>query len=616
MQKNKIKILIVSIVILGQVMLLPSFSLAQLGTAVPTSDTNNGNVPGGVAGNGVNATFQGALNAWTNANRICEAAEVNYEKGDTAAQVGFSGLAVIGGDAVLLGQLSAKMTAYNGFIGCRTAVLTPLQALSAPSVFLNSLKEQQVNLANSAIKNYSAKLEQVQARYNNAKQGFWKTLVFNILIKTSKSVATTLVGKLVNNYKIRDYKQYADSVATLVYDNQFIRQNYPDNQGQMMARAMLNNPLFRREVPSAIFIAADASLGFDPKSLDPGDPNFYVKMASVGGAQANPYFQHNAIVTNADLAHSTALAYSQNQISQSQGLKTPTNCAGSLAQQKAIDGQTEALWKQLDNRQKLFDSLVRARQLGMKVLDSDIAKAQADLVLAQDAWNKAPDALPKNNGALTICEAIVSPPTLISKGIDEAFKAIGVSMSQYNENNLPAFMNIIGDVASQIGTSFVLGGSQGAKGAVLMNEQKLVGAVSTAAGEYVNTKVAENLAKGISMNFEYNSNVANSYILNWDIISEKIPGASFVSITGDGIVSTTKDAKTGLNVALKYPLTGSVQFLTTKGGTYTITVYSSTGSAITTGNEILTLTNVLGAYTKKEPLNIRGSAVHISPRGE
>ncbi len=616
MANNKIKIFIVSILIFGQLSFLPGLAFAQLGLSVPTTDSNNGNVPGGIPGNEVNSAFQAALAVWSKANTICEKAEQKYENGDSLAQVGFSGLAIIAGDGVLLGQLAAKITAYNGFIGCRNAILTPLQNLSAPSIYLNSLKEQQISLANSAIKTYTAKLEQVQARYNNAKQGFWKTLVFNILIKTSKSVATTLVSKLVNNYKIRDYKQYADSVATLVYDNQFIRQNYPDNQGQMMARAMLNNPLFRREVPSALFIAADATLGFDPTSLDPGDPNFYAKMALAGGAKANPYFQHNAYIANADLAHSTALAYSQNQISQSQGLKTPMNCAGSLAQQQAIDMQTEALWNQLDNRQKLFDSLVNAKQMGMKVLDSDIAKAQADLLLAQQAWDKSPDSLGANNAALSICEAIVSPPTLINKGIDEAFKSIGIKMAQYDDNNLPAFISIIGDVASQIGTSFVLGGPQGAKSAVLMNEGRLVSAVSTAAGEYVNANIAANLAKGISMDLESNSSVPNTYTLSWEINPEKVPGASFVSVVGDGVVSSTKDPKTGLPVAVRYPLAGSTSFTTTKGGTYTVTIYNSSGRALTSGTETLTVSNVLGAFIKKEPLNIRGLSVHISPRGE
>lgn len=628
MASKKFKILVGSFLILGQLLLAPGFVFAQAvpGVSVPTSDSNNGNNPGGVAGTIANVTMQTLIEAASTVNQACAAAEQLYFNASTNTKVGFSGLSIISGGANLLTNYQADIVAINGppgsgltipptgFIPCREYVLVLLNRIVANNVFIATQKQTIYNSVTEAIDNLKIRREEIQAKQANASQGFWKTLVFNILIKTSKSVASTLVSKLVNNYKIRDFKQYADSVATLVYDNQFIRQNYPDNQGQMMARAVLNNPLFRREVPTAIFIAADGALGFDPKSLDPGDPNFYAKMALAGSAQANPYFQHHAVIANADLAHSTALAYSQNQISQSQGLKTPVNCAGSLAQQQAIDGQTRALWNQLNNRQKLFDDLVRARQLGMKVLDSDIAKAQADLVLAQNAWDNAPNALPKNNAALAICEAIVSPPSLVNKGIDEAFKAIGVNLAQYNENNLPSFINIIGDVASQIGTNFVLGGAQGAKSAILMNESRVVNAVSTAAGEYVNQKIAENLAKGITFDSEANSSVPNGFTINWEINTVQAVGASFVSITGDGITSTAINPTTGLPVATRYPLSGSLAFITTKGGVYTITVYNSAGRAITSGTTDVSL-NVLGAYTEREPLNTRGPEVPVYPRG-
>lgn len=671
MQKIKTKKIIVGLLIFGQLSFLPSLAFAQL--SVPTSNSALGS--GDILGTSANLTAQAALAGVDAINNKCILNEQASAVASTIDNLGFSGLAIIGGDKVLVANLTAVVADYNTQLLCRTSALAALRVIATPNVYTSNLKqrkEDDINLAMQGIKN---RKDAVQARLTNAKQGFWKTLVFNILIKTSKSVATTLVGKLVNNYKIRDYKQYADSIATLVYDNQFIRENYPDNQGQMMARAMLTNPLFRKEVPTALFMVADAALGFDPKTLNTNDPSFYTKMASVGSAQANPYFIHNSFLANTDLAHSNALTYSQNQISQSQGLKTPVNCAGSLAQQKAIDAQTKALDKQWTDRKNLYDNLMDAKELGMKVSDSDIAKAKADLTTATTAWNNAPDALPKGTAALTICEAIVSPPSLINKGIDEAFKAIGVNLAQYNENNLPSFMNIIGDVASQIGTNFVLGGAQGAKSAVLLNEGRLVNAVTGAVGDYVNGNVAANLSKGVTINFDYNSSVANTYSISWDIITEKIANASFVTVVGDGLVASNKDPKTGNLIPVRYPISGTASFTTTKGGMYVVTVYDSAGRALTSANESLsvnantssvvgnqtpnsgnpppasnfacggnyisysacvsesgdasycssicggtamnsTSSQVAGAFTQREPLNIRGSAVHISPRGE
>ena len=649
MQNKKIKKLIIGLLIFGQVITLPGLAFAQF--SVPTSDANNGNVPGGLTGNGVNISFQGALAPITTANQTCSTAEAAYEKTDSAAQVGFSGLSIIGGDSVLLTQLAAKITAYNGFITCRKAVLVSLNALVAPSTFTSSIKQQQITLVSGAIDTYTSKLEQVQARYNNAKQGFWKTFMFNILIKTSKSVVNTLVGKLVNSYKINNIKQYADSVATLMYDNQFIRDNFPNAQTQLMARAIMENPKFRYKVPAGVFIAADQALGFNPKDLDLNGPQFYTNMAEVGSSSANPFFQHSQYVGGVDQARALSLAYSQNQISQSNGYKAPVTCAGSLAQQQAIDGQTKAADDRLANRKALLKDLQDYRDSNKNLsaaeterINREIAKAQADYDSALNAWSNLPYTVTGQNSkagatttsegtmAIKICEAISSPAVLVNQGIDAAFKSVGVNLGQYDNNNLPGFIKIIGDVAAQIGSSLVLGGTGAAAGAALINEGKLVNAAIGAAGEYAASQASANLAtKGITtFSIERNpgASSANSYSVNWEINKDIITSANFVTISGNGISAITTDPRTGQTVPNKLPLSGAYNITTTVGGSYFITIFDVTGRAITSGTLNLdTRTNpqaynynpnasaVAGAYTQKTSLGIRGPTVTLSPRG-
>jgi hypothetical protein len=620
MRRNNLKKIIVSLLIFGQTA-LPFLAFAA---ANPVSITDSGSTI-------ENTVFSAAIAPIRATNIGCANAEATYEKTDSAVQLGFSGLSIIGGDAVLLTQLQAKITAYNGFITCRQGVLDALNNIPTPNSFTYAQKQQYVNQVTSAISAYKTKLETTQARYNNAKQGFWKTLVFNILIKTSKAVADTLVSKLVYNYKISNFKQYADSAATLMYDNQFIRENFPKAQDQLMARAILNNPLLRTQIQPGIFVAANAALGYNPSSLNPASPNFYGQMAAMGNPSANPYYLQTAYVGGLDQSRAASMATAQQQISQGSGYKAPVNCAGTLNQQKLIDAQAIALQNKMQDRQALLDSLTSAQQAGQNVPAADLAKAKADADAATTAWLSAPDAVMSSSGststnpAIIMCEAISSPAVLVNQGIDSVIKAMGVNISQYSDNNLPSFMNIIGDVASQIGSSLILGGARGGATAALINENKAVSATVAVASQAAASNASANLAKGI--NFGINSNGAqNSYDLSWQVITDILPTANFVTISGNGISATKIDPATKQAVPNKFSLSGGVTITTTVGGAYILTAYDINGRALTAVTLTITpesqqaLNNnpnspaVAGAFTKRSAVSTRGPASQLSIR--
>jgi len=632
MRGNSIKKIIFGLLIFGQ-LLLPFSALAAI-NPVPTSNSGS---------TAENAVFTGLLSPVLVTASGCLAAEQTYDKTDSAAQLGFSGLSLIGGDSVLLAQLSAKVTAYNGFITCRQGVLTALNGIPTPNTYTYAQKQQYISQQNAVIAAYKTKLEAAQARYNNAKQGFWKTLIFNILIKTSKAVADSLVNKLVSNYKIANIKQYTDSVATLMYDNQYLRDNFPSAQGQLMARAMLENPSFRTQIPPGIFVAADQALGFNVNAVSPSDPNYYQKMAMVGSAQANPYFQHSLYIGGVDQSHSSAVNSAQNMIAQSNGYKAPVNCAGSLTQQKQIDQQTKAASDLLANRQGLLTSL----QSNPKTSPADLQKAQNDYNNALTAWNNIPYTVTGANSvngtsslasnltsgdnsegamAIVMCEAISSPAVLVNQGIDAVIKGVGGNISQYNDNNLPGFINIIGNVASQIGSSLILGGTGAAQSAAIINENKVATAVVTAGNEAVSSNISANLAKGVDFEAAP-SGAPNNYGLNWDVITDQLPTANFVTITGDGISSVTTNPVTKLATPNRLSLTGGTAITTTVGGNYILTVFDATGRALTAVTLTITPSSqqaynynsnapaVAGAYTAKPVFNIRGPDVVLSIRG-
>lgn len=620
MPSNNLKKYLASVLLLIELAVLPMPALAQLGNLNPVPINDAGSTA-------QNAIFSAAIAPVKATYNSCLTAVNSGDAADNTSQLGFSGMSLIGGDAVLMTKLAAKMTLYQIFITCANGVLLSLEAVPAPNSYTWTQKQTFSNQVTAAIQAYKTKYESVQARFNNAKQGFWKTLVFNILIKTSKAMAKSLVNKLVSNYKVRNVMQYTDSVATLMYDNQFIRQNFPEAQGQLMARAILENPQVRSKVPASVFIAADGALGFNPKLVDVNDPLFYTKMANVGSAISNPYFIHNANVGGVDQARAQSLAYAQSLVSQSNGLKTPVTCAGSLAQQRSLDAQWSSVERRLEDRQKLLNNLQQAKILGMAVSDSDLQKAQSDYDSALLAEQSLPTMIGTSSAASIICESIVSPASMIDKGINEAFKAIGVDMQQYNDNNLPSFMKLIADAASQIGSSLIFGGLSGAKSAALINEQRVVSGAVQAGTEALYSNASENLAKGIIFTADKSESYADGYTLNWEIITATISGASFVTIQGDGISTVTVN-QAGQQVPNKLTLSGSTLIHTTKAGPYILTVYDSNGRALTAATMNVALqsqplaqntnyqaaTAVLGAYTEKPALQVRGSAA-IQPRG-
>lgn len=620
MRVNKTKKIIVSILLAAEILVWPFSAFAQLGTLnpVPTND----------AGSTVaNTAFSVAMTGPTLAYKTCLETINKAETANSVAQLGFSGMSIIGGDAVLMVKLGAMTTAYTAYLECANINLAIIREVPAPNMYTASKKLDTINQITTSIQAYKIKLEQVQARFDNAKQGFWKTLVFNILIKTSKAVTNALVAKLVSNYKIRNMMQYGDSVATLMYDNQFIRQNFPEAEGQFMARAILNNPAIRYKVPSYAYVAADSALGFNPSALDVNDPNFYSKMASVGSGFANPYFQHTSNVGGVDQARAMSLTYAQKQIDLSSGLKTPVTCAGSLSQQQAIDDRYKQASKQFDDRNALLNSLQRAKELGQPVSEDDLKKAQADFDVARNAMKTLP--INVTTPATKICEAIVSPPSLINKGIDEAFKSVGTKLGQYDSNNLPGFINIIGDVASQIGSNLIFGGASGAKNALLMNEGRMAEAAISAGTEAAYSQATEGLAKGVSFEAVKDENYQDGYVLNWDAtlspdLAEK---ANFVTIQGDGISATKTDPKSKQLVPNKLSVSGSALIHTSVGGSYVLTVFSSTGLALTAVTLTVKLVpqqaanynpnspKVAGAYTIVPSLQIRGMKESLHPRG-
>ena len=569
MAKIKIQKFIFSLAILGTVVLVPSFAFAQVvsvnGTTpeLPTYVANTG-VPG-------SSLIIAAINNGPGfANKTCAALEQTFFTADNAATVGFGGLSLIGGGTDLATKLNAKLLYIdNTLIPCRQAVLTSLSAITTPDTNTAQIKLSLYNSVSASINSLKAKEEPLKNQIVIAEQSIWKTIVYNILIKTTQSVSTNMLSKLVSNYAIKDFVGYASALATQVYDNQLIQSNYSgNNANQMLIRSMINNPITQSQLSPTVVQMTNAALGFNPLTtpLSPSDPNFYVKLGMMGSVQANPYYQQVSMANQAQALHNQSLATAQVQIAQSNGLKTPMNCPGVVAQQTSIDQSYQAANDQLNNRFALYTSLQQAQQLGQNVSASDLAKAKADWVAATNQVASLPNTV--QSGAITICKDIVSPPTLINQGINEALHSIGQNLGAYNNNNLPFFVNFITSVATQYTNSLIFGGNAGASTHVLTNALTNPTAIAGLAATAVAAEFQAQQNNGMSFTVQRTDGGANpgsaSYNLTWD--ASGVSNATGIILSGQNLSSSIS------NVMQPGNLTSSVNVTVNYPGTYTYTI--------------------------------------------
>jgi hypothetical protein len=631
MRDSRIQKIIAVILIFSQLAFWPVLVLAQTAPAgalnpVPTNDSGS---------TVSNTAFNVALKPIQAIYSTCNSVLQGFETGDKATQIGFSFATIIGGGGALATAYLAEINAYSAYLDCLegwtvTGVLPALNALPAPNLVTDNVKGQMITQVKTKIQTYEAKLKTSEARYSVASQNIWKALLITVLLNTTKVVADQLVNKLVNNYKITNLKAYTDSVATLMYDNQFIRDNYPSTQDQLMARSILENPLFRTQVPPGLFVQADTALGYT--SLDPNDPYFYSNLAKAGFAATNPYYLQTSYVAGVDQAHGSAITTAQAHIAQGSGYKAPVNCAGSLAQQKQIDATDKAASDALAYASGQLTSLQQAKQLNPNSVSSaDLAKAQAAYDAANKTWQNLPYTVTGNNSvsnlgvsggnntegtaAIVMCEAVNSPAVLVNQGIDAVFKSL--NLGNYNNSNLPGFLSAISGIATQIGSSLVLGGITGSP--VNINENAVVAQAVTATQaatiQTLNNNAQANMAKGIQFDGYPNSSVTNGYTLNWTVVTQQIPSASYVTITGPGITGTP----------MHMPLSGSQAVVAATAGNYTLNVYDATNKLLVSALVTVSPTQVsynsgapavAGAFTATPVVSPRGPTVVIAPRGE
>jgi hypothetical protein len=389
--------------------------------------------------------------------------------------------------------------------------------------------------------------------------------------------------------------QYADAVASQVYTTQLIRDRAVDGQEQLILRSILTNPALRQQFNSAIYQRAADALEyngqvFSARTMSANDPDFYLKLSQFGSPSANVPYLQTAYENRANELKNIGLVSANNEVLLGSGLKAPRTCQGNVATQQGIDQQWAQVNDEYQNRQKLLGDLEEAYRIHyvfgtassaeLRKLEADIARAKTDYETSARRLINMPKSFTKGekgrpNAVLEICKAIASPAEMVNKGIDEAFKAFSKGLGDYNDNNLPFYMNWVSDIGASIASNLIFGGD--VKSTILEESGNLATAANIALN-FADTKVSrEKLETGLDFEYQQSSTVVNEFTIRWDVFAVK--DASYVTINGPGI-SDVITTLSGGPVQNRLPLSGERTFILPNGGLYSLRIYNAQGQAL------------------------------------
>jgi len=139
------------------------------------------------------------------------------------------------------------------------------------------------------------------------------------------SMLNKLITKIEQNYVIANFLYYSDALLSGQYLDDYLNKYVTQNIDRQMVKKFIpqlncgQQPQNLRPIFQA---KANEYLGFDPRTVDPNDPNYYQKMASVGSFLASPSGWELYYKDLASQAQSQAEKAAEKELTSS-GLKTP-----------------------------------------------------------------------------------------------------------------------------------------------------------------------------------------------------------------------------------------------------------------------------------------------------
>ena len=463
--KNKIFSKIILVIFSLNIFLLPLFSKAQIVAPLPVIDAGAISVLGGMATElgiistsiGIPGVEQGIISGVSaSVDALCKGIAKAEEVVATADT--FGNFSLIGGSPAEAAKITAKLTALQTVKSCREAQLEAFKKAPVTSLIIGQELVRKQAALSTEINELGIRIENLTQRQSQTYKDVLKAVSVKLLLNFSHKLTTRLINSLIAKYKIGNYLKYADAVATQIYEKQHITQNYPDKESQLIVASVLNSDVFNGGILPAVRVQAGRNLGFIPEELVVSDPDYWVKLAQVGNAKADPYFMQSVFEGRADLAKATGLLNARTEISQGKGFIPVRNCQGSVIEQNNIYRQNLMLSYKAQNDREVLERLkaeVVANPNNQEVRSS-MQLAAAQYGKSQEDLSKLPTEL--NSPIVEICSAITNPGAFMADGITSLLKSQIDQSANIKTENLPFYGQFILTVANGLISNIFEGG--------------------------------------------------------------------------------------------------------------------------------------------------------------
>ncbi len=405
------------------------------------------------------------------------------------SSLGSSSFSIIGGSEAEATLNSAQSKALTTAYECASGYVSILNSPATAAKISNLKESQDVARDEQNFTSIRDALGQRVDAMNARASASWKDVLKAIMVKTilklNQNLTTSVVNKLVQNYKISDYSKYGDALATQVYSMKYINDHFSgDGETQMMIRSVLQSDKLPDKLKTVQAIAQTQAQTYLGKSCNvtsdaagEQDLNSYIKcLAAYGSSGANPEFRVQTALDNAQAAKQAGQTNAAAEISQSNGFVPPRNCSGSITLQKQIDDQFDKATNDKLIAESAASKLEQALKLGKTTQDqldkANQAKSQAEA--NYDALKKQ-----TNNPIIDICESIASPAQFVSSTIGDFLKQHLDQSSNLKSDNLPFYANFLSDMATNFLTNILTGGKSNTQ---LLKEEGALGISAATAG--------------------------------------------------------------------------------------------------------------------------------------
>ncbi len=398
--------------------------------------------------------FGGATRTAVNAGKQpCVGIKAAFDLASAADAV--PGLDIIAADAGQVTKLSIKISTLNGIRTCFRLILTALNTGAAAADIAGGLQAIEVINANemdlgAEIRSLDKRIDDLIELRRQATKRMWEGVATRIFLTAQSRLVTTLINKLIAKYKIGNYLQYADALATQVYNIDFAKKNYPDQMDQAILKSIGGATSFSFNVSPQIRAKARQNIGVDFRTLDVNDPNFFAKMSVVGAGPSDPFVLNAFYASVNDGLQATGRDAARMELAQNQGIMSLRNCQGIVQQEIDFDRQWQTLVQDVQVKDNALNNLLQQQAVSPNLV------SEADLKIADDALKLAVEKMqsfPQRNGNVYVkrCQDIANPGASISNSISAYLQSHLTAANSTDQKNMP----FIAKFAEVVATNFI-----------------------------------------------------------------------------------------------------------------------------------------------------------------